>query len=95
MVLSDDLVAGRMPKMVEALLVCPKTIAVDYQILVDWTPRSARRTVLRAAPDAVVLDKRLPTLRRALHKHFVLDIAGYEADTQELCFRARRRPKAT
>jgi hypothetical protein len=95
MVLSDDLVAGRMPKMAEALLVCPRTIAVDYRILVDWTPRSALRTVLRAAPDAVVLDRRLPTLRRALHKHFVLDIAGYEADTQELCFRPRRRPEAT
>jgi hypothetical protein len=94
MVMSDDLVAGRMPTMVEALLVCPRAIAVDYEILVDWTPRSALRTVLRAAPDAVVLDKRLPALRRALHKHFVLDIAGHEADPEEPFFRARRRPEA-
>jgi hypothetical protein len=93
MVMSDDLVAGRMPTMVEALLVCPTTIAVDYEILVDWTPRSALRTVLRAVPDAVVVDKGLPALRRALHKHFVVDVRGGDADSGELFLRSRPQPE--
>ena len=88
-VLSDDLVASRAPTFVEALLVCPTTVAVDYEFLVDWTPGSVLHTVLRAAPDAVVLDRRLPALRRALRKHFVLRAGADESGSHDLFFTAR------
>lgn len=90
--LSDDLVASRAPAFVEALLVCPTTVAVDYEFLVDWTPGSVLDTVLRAAPDAVVLDRRLPALRRAFRKHFVLRPGADESGSHGLFFTARAQP---
>ena len=87
--LSDDLVASRTPTFAEALLVCPTTVAVDYEFQVDWTPGSVLDTVLRAAPDAVVVDRRLPALRRALRKHFVLRAGGDETVSHDLFFTAR------
>jgi hypothetical protein len=89
---SVDLVAGRIPTIAEALLVCPPTIDVECEILVDWTAGSVVNTVLRAAPDAVVLDTRLPALRRALRKHFVLLTAHGETKPQDLFFVPRPQP---
>lgn len=89
---SDDLVAGRIPTIAEALLACPSNIALDYQILVDWTTGSVVDTVLRAAPDAVVLESGLPALRRAFRKHFFLIAPGGEAKAHDAFFLARPQP---
>jgi hypothetical protein len=89
---SEDLVAGRAPAMAEALLACPSTIDVEYQVLVDWTTGSVVDTVLRAAPDAVVLDTRLLALRRALGKHFSLQSANEEMKSRDVLFVARSQP---
>ncbi|HEY1517951.1 MAG TPA: hypothetical protein VGF91_16115 [Solirubrobacteraceae bacterium] len=91
--LSDDLVASRAPTFVEVLLACPRTVAVDYEFLVDWTPGSVLHTVLRAAPDAVILDGRLPALRRAFRKDFVLRPGAGEAGSHALFFTARAQPE--
>lgn len=86
---SDDLIAGRIPTLAEALLVIPPMIAVDFEVLVDWTAGSVLHKVLLAAPDAVILDGRLPSLRRAFRRHFFLRAAGVEANSRDLFLFAR------
>lgn len=80
----DDLIAGRIPALAEALLVTPSSIDVDYEILVDWTTGSVLHKVLDAAPDAVVLDGGLPAVRRALQRHFFRRRDRFETDSSEV-----------
>jgi hypothetical protein len=89
---SEDVIESRMPAIAEALLVCPSTVDLQYEILVDWTTASVVETVLRAAPDAVVLDRGLPGLRRAVRKHFFLLPARGETKPQDLFFIAQPQP---
>lgn len=88
----EDLVASRVPTIAEALLLCPSTVDLEYEVLVDWSTGSVVDTVLRAVPDAVILDSRLTALRRALRKHFVLLEARSETEPQDLVFLARPQP---
>jgi hypothetical protein len=89
---SADLVAGRIPTIAEALLACPSHVALDYEILVDWSTASVVDIVLRAAPDAVVLDSGLSALRRALRRHFFLIAPGGDAKAHDAFFVARPQP---
>ena len=91
---ADDLVASRVPAMAEALLLCPSTMAVDFEILVDWTPRSVLRAVLRVSPDAVVVDRGLPLLRRLLRPHFALRAGRGESDSRALVLMAASRTES-
>jgi hypothetical protein len=91
----DDLVAGRIPTLAEALLVTPSSIAVDYEILVDWTTGSVLHKLLDTAPDAVVLDGALPAVRRALQRHFFRRRDDVETSSRDVLLIAQPPPAAS